>query len=335
MRKQYDDDERPSGFWRFVRGVLVALIVCVGAVAVLSVFVLPPPQSPAPEPVAADTGPEVVSGIEVSTAPAYSSPSDSGSTTGAPAPEMDLPDLADLSGPAFMVNAVPFEPAPDTPLVAIVLDDTAANPLLHEFLFTAGLPLTVGIVAGGGGDRETANAARGAGLEVVAQLPLTRQGQSSGAGLEYGLTESEAADRTFTMMQRLPMAVAASRPLTASSPPNASVLRGMVATLTPLGFAYVDHGVAQGDRSTFVAAGLDMPVGVSRHIIPAGAGAGDVAAVLDAAAAEAARRGGAVVFASPGEQLVLALQLWGGEGSGNLARLAPLSAVILRQGGGL
>jgi hypothetical protein len=45
------------------------------------------------------------------------------------------------------------------------------------------------------------------------------------------------------------------------------------------------------------------------------------------------RRGATVVFATPGEQLLLALQLWGGEGSGSAARLAPLSAVIRHQNG--
>ncbi len=84
MRKRFDDeDERPGGFWRFVRGVVFALVVSVGAVAALSVYVLPPPEppAPAPEPVEAEAGPEIVSGIEVATTPAYT-----GSSTGATGP---------------------------------------------------------------------------------------------------------------------------------------------------------------------------------------------------------------------------------------------------------
>ena len=339
MRKRFDDeDERPGGFWRFVRGVLLALVVSVGAVVALSVYVLPPPAPPAPEPVEAETGPEMISGIEVATTPAYTGAT-TGATTGAsgpdaPAAQPETLDPIELPGPAFSVNAVPFEAEPGTPLVAVVLDDTASDPLLHGMLFSVKLPLTVGVIAGGGGDRVTADAARKAGFEVVAQLPLVRQGQSGGAGLEYGLSEDEAADRTLTLIQRLPMAVAVSRPLAAVAPPNASVLRGMLSVLAPLGFAYVDHGVAPEDRSTAAAAGLGGIVGVSRHTIPAGASAAEILAVLDLAAADAARRGGAVVFAPPGEQLILALQLWGGEGSTSLARLAPLSAVIRRQRGG-
>jgi polysaccharide deacetylase 2 family uncharacterized protein YibQ len=164
-------------------------------------------------------------------------------------------------------------------------------------------------------------------------LPLVRQGESGGAALEYGLSEAEAAERTLTLMQRLPMAMAVARPLSAPARPNASVQRGMAATLEPLGFAYVDHGVAPGDRSTFGVAGMAIPLGVSRFTIPAGASAAEVVAALDLAAADAVQRGTAVVFAVPGEQLFLALQLWGGEGSANAARLAPLSAVIRRQNG--
>lgn len=328
MRRRFDDeDERPHWLWRFVRGVVVALVISAGAVAVLSIYVLPPPEPPPPEPAEAETGPEMVSGIEVATTPAYTAPN-------APAAEPETLGPIALPGPAFSVNAAPFEAPPETPLLAVVLDDTASDPLLHGVLFAADLPLTVGVVAGGGGDRETAAAAREAGLEVVAQLPLAGQGQSGGAGLEYGLPEGEAADRTLTLIQRLPMAVAASRPLTAGTPPNTSVLRGILSVLSPLGFAYVDHSVAPGDGSPAEAAGMGGIVGVSRFTIPPGADAADVVAVLDRAAADAARRGGAVVFAVPGEQLVLALQLWGGEGSGSLARLAPLSAVIRRQRGG-
>ncbi len=338
MRKRFDDeDERPGGFWRFVRGVLLALVVSVGAVVALSVYVLPPPEPPAPpapEPVEAETGPEMISGIEVATTPAYTGATTGASGPDAPAAQPETLDPIEMPGPAFAVNAVPFEAEPGTPLVAVVLDDTASDPLLHGMLFSVKLPLTVGVIAGGGGDRVTADAARKAGFEVVAQLPLVRQGQSGGAGLEYGLPENEAADRTLTLIQRLPMAVAVSRPLAAAAPPNASVLRGMLSVLAPLGFAYVDHGVALEERSTAAAAGLGGIVGVSRHTIPAGASAAEILAVLDLAAADAARRGGAVVFAAPGEQLILALQLWGGEGSTSLARLAPLSAVIRRQRGG-
>ena len=341
VRKRIDhEDERPGGFWRFVRGVVVALVVSIGAVAVLSLYLLEPPKPPAPEPAgsetAAETGPELVSGVEVATTPAYTAPAGSAGSD-APASQAAQPgafDPIELPGPAFTVNAVPFEAEPGTPLVAVVLDDTASDPRLHPLLFSTDLPLTVGVIAGAGGDRETASAARAAGFEVVAQLPLTGPGQANGAGLEYGLPEAEAADRTLTLIQRLPMAVAASRPLAAPAPPNAAVLRGMLSVLSPLGFAYLDHGVAPEDASTAEAADPGAIVGVSRHTIAAGAGAAEILAVLDRAAADAVRRGAAVVFAVPGEQLILALQLWGGEGSAGVARLAPLSAAIRRQSGG-
>ena len=162
--------------------------------AVLSVYVLPP-QPPAPEPIKADTGPEMISGIEVATTPAC--------TAAVPTPEPEILAAVELSGPAFSVNAIPFDSEPETPLVAVVLDDTAPNPALQELLFSIGVPLTVGVIAGGGGDRETASAARAAGFEAVAQLPLARQGQSGGSGLEYGLPEAESAARTLILMQRL------------------------------------------------------------------------------------------------------------------------------------
>jgi polysaccharide deacetylase 2 family uncharacterized protein YibQ len=308
--------------------------------------VLPPPElpPPAPESAEAPTVPQVINGIEVSNEPAYSG----GSATEAAAPVPAPPDTGtqataeegvlapvELSGPAFSINAEPFDAAAaEKPLVAVILADTASNPFLHEMLFSIRLPLTVGVVAGGGGDSETAAAARAAGFEVVAELPVATPGAATGAMLEYGMDEAGAAIRTLTLMQRLPMAVAASRAQTAIELPGPAVLKGIVDTLMPLGFAYVDHGLAPGARSTFAASGLDMPIGVSRFSIPPGASPAQIISILDRAAADAVERGGAVVFAPPDEQVLLALQLWGDAGAGNVAALAPLSAVIRRQNSG-
>ncbi|HUF85897.1 MAG TPA: divergent polysaccharide deacetylase family protein [Thermohalobaculum sp.] len=341
MRRRFDDeDERPSWVWRLVKGVLAGAIVSGLAVAALSLVVLPPPAPPPPPAQSAgaeaDGSPAVIDGIEVATRPAYfgAATTDSEPATG------DAAGPIELSGAALVVNAAPFEAAPAAPLVAVVLDDAAANPLLHETLFAIDMPLTIGVVAGSGGDRVTAEAARAAGFEVVAQLPLAEPGAAEGAALEYGLPAEEAAERTLLLLRRLPMAVAATRPLAAPAPPNASVLEGMLDALGPLGFAYLDHGVAPGTASAVVSDGLERIVGVSRFTIPAGASAAEAHATLDRAAAEAAQSGAAVVVAAVDEQVLLALQLWGGEGvvsaegAVDVAQLAPLSAVIRRQNGG-
>ena len=369
-----DDEQRPGWFWKFVRGVLIAILVSAAAIAALSIYVLPPPELP-PEPEVAEqpAGPEMIGGIEVSKEPAYTNPAASDQAASEPAtteantneaattetgtPETGIPETvttesgsteqpvqqaADqtgtlepvvLSGPALTVNSEPFDATDDLPLVAVILIDTAANPLLHEVLFSVKLPLTIGVVAGGGGDRETATAARAAGFEVVAELPVAAQGASGGAALEFGMAEEEVATRTLTMMQRLPMAVGALRGQ-AVPPLDYAVLRGILEALTPLGFGYVDHGVAPGSSSPAKAAREDAFVGVSSFRIPTGASAAEVISGLDLAAADAVKKGGAVVLAVPDEQVILALQLWGEGGVGNLARLGPLSAVIRRQNGG-
>jgi len=333
-----DEDKRKRWFRGFLWGTVVSVGASAAAIVVLSVFVLPPPELP-PEP-EVSTGPTMINGIEVSDAPAYtdagtaeSGEADAGGATDAPS-EAEAPvGPVELSGPALVVNAVPFQADPETPLVAVVLDDINGVPQLQDALFTLKMPLTVGVVVGDGGDRETASAARKAGLEVLAQLRLERQGGASSGGLEYGMPEDEATKRTLTLIQRLPMAVAVSRPLASIAPPNATLLRGMKDALTPLGFAYVDNGLAPGEETLATRTGADAIVGLSYFTIPAGADAAAAHAVLDEAAAAAAEQGAAVVFAVPSEDLVLALDLWGGAGSVNVAALAPLSAAVLRQQG--
>ncbi len=327
-----DEEERRAGWWgRFWRGAIFSVLVCAVAIWALSVYVLPPPKEPMPESDAvADASPKVIAGIEVSDSPAYSAPAETESA------QTDLEPIGpiELAGPALTVNATAFSIDAATPLVAVVLDDSAADPLLHPAMFALDLPLTVGVIAGKDGDRVTAKTAWDAGYEVVAELPLVDQGQGGGVMLEYGMPQEEATTRAIALMQRLPMAVAASRPLSAAVPPDAEVLGGIDSALAPHGFGYVDIVVGPEDASMTENAGLISRVGVSRFIIPAGASAADAHSILDLAAADAMKRGGAVVYAKPGEQVFLALQLWGGEGSEGVARLAPLSAVISRQFGG-
>lgn len=328
MARKLEVDEGGSGWlWRFVKGVVVAVVLC-GLVAVgLSLFVLPPAEPP-PAPATSDqpAKPEMIAGIEVSQTPAYSQPADAvpAQSPGA------LPPIA-LSGPALAVNAVPFEADNETPLVAVVLDDTAAKPLLHELIFAQELPLTVGVVAGRDGDGVTAEGARSAGMEVLAELPIARPGVAMGDELVYGLPEEEAMRRADLLMRRVPMAVAASQPMAENIPPDASVLLGIGAALQPHGFGWLDKDVALMDAAPGKAAGLPVPVAASRFAVPEGADLAAVLQVLDAAAEDAKIRGAAVVLAPPSEAVMGAMQLWSSTGA---AKLAPLSAAIRRLSAG-
>jgi len=326
MRKKWqDDDDRPGWFWKFVRGVLASVLVCGFAIAAISLFVLPPAELPPEKPAAeAPTEPTEIGGIEVSKEPAYST----AAPAGVPVEEASSPIA--LDGPALQVNAAAFAADAQVPLVAVVLDDTAAYPLLRPLWLALTVPVTVGVVAGRDGDRETAEAARKAGFEVVAQLPLVPAGAALGDDLEYGMPEPEATRRAEALMQRLPMAIAASRPKSAGRPPSGPVLTGINAALAPHGYAYLDQGVEMQDSAPGKIAGMTVPVAASRYVIEAEDDLLAAIAALDAAAADAVIRGGAVVVATPSETLFGALLLWGGEGTDNAAKLAPLSAVMGR-----
>ncbi len=135
-------------------------------------------------------------------------------------------------------------------------------------------------------------------------------------------------------MRRLPMAVAAARPMATPAPPGHVVLGGILEALGPLGFAWLEHGVGPDGAPSLATDGVDRIVAVSRFTIPAGATAAEAHAVIDRAAAHAAESGAAVVLAKAEEPVLLALQLWGGDEAETSAQLAPLSAVIRRQNGG-
>jgi polysaccharide deacetylase 2 family uncharacterized protein YibQ len=357
-----DDETEGHWFFKFLRGAIAGAIICVVALIALSLFVLPPAELPPPVESAADSGPKVVDGIEVATAPvpaeivagaaapqagtgqagtgevgagqAANPAPEATAAPAAPAPIDIAASPALLAGPALEVNAAPFEAPEGMPLVAVVLDDTAADPLLLDALFSVKLPLTIGVVAGRDGDREVATRARAAGMEVVAQLPLAAPGQGGGTALEPGLTPGEAGTRTEALIQRLPMAVAASRPLAAPGLPDPATLQGMAAPVAAFGYAYLDHGVSPGEQSLLGVMGLGLSLGTSRYVLPAGSDPARILVTLDQAATDAGPGGGAVILAAPSQTLLDALLLWGGEGSVSAGALAPLSAVIARQGAG-
>ena len=342
MKRVYDDeDERPNWVWRLVKGIFAGAVVSGVAVAAVSIYVLPPPAPPppAPEEEQADAGePRIVDGIEVASRPAYFGLEESDQPADAAEGDQALgqaePSAApdgpiELEGPALVVNAAAFEAAPGVPLVAVVIDDAGASPMLHESLFALDMPLTIGVLSGGPGDDVTAEAARAAGFEVVAQLPIA-VGEAEGAALEYNIPAAEAADRAGLLMRRLPMAVAAARPLATPVPLDGRTLEGVMEELGPLGFAWLEHGVAAGGSAALPESGLDAIFAVSRFTIPAGMAAAEAHGVLDRAAAAAARSGAAVVMAAAEEPVLLALQLWADAAE---ARMAPLSAVIRRQNG--
>lgn len=339
MKRRYDDeDERPNWMWRLVKGIIAGAIVSAAAVAAISIYVLPPPAPPPVETVEVDTGPKIVDGIEVASKPAYFGISEEGASRPAAEATGEADDDAavpvgpiELSGPALVVNAVPFDAPPDKPLVAVVIDDAGADPMLHESLFALDLPLTIGVVSGGAGDTVTARNARDAGFEVVAELPFAAPGEAEGAALEYNLPAEEAAARTELLMRRLPVAVAAAQPLAAPAPPSPKMLGAMMEVLGPLGFAWLEHGIAPGSPSSIGGSGLDAIFGVSRFSIPSGTRGAEAHGILERAAGAAAESGAAVVMAAAEEEILLAVQLWA---SGDKARLAPLSAVIRRQNGG-
>lgn len=342
MKRYYDDeDRRPNWALRLVKGILVGAVVSGTAVAAISIFVLPPP-APHPKMAEQASGPKMIDGIEVASEPAYFGTTDATAQDAGAAPGAHTTAAADaagadavgpvqLSGPALVVNAAAFQPAAGKPLVAVVLDDVAADPMLHDRVFGLKLPVTIGVVCGGPGDQATARAARAAGYEVVAELPIMAGGASAGAALEYDLTSDQAAERTALLMRRLPMAVAATS-APATMPPGNALAQGIMKALGPFGFAYLARDRRSGAAAP-AASGLDRITAVSDFSIPAKATAAQAHAVLDHAAAEAAKSGGAVVMAAADRQVLLALELWAGS-TGGVAQLAPLSAVVKRLNGG-
>lgn len=371
MQKDWAEEEEGGGskvgwFLNCLWGGVVAVVVCGGIAAAISLMLPPPEPRDWSKP---DPGPVVIDGIEVSSEPAYSGSGSGDAQEGAepdavastgdgeaaaagdqpatPAPitptlaadgTPSIARLEALGGFAISVNAMPFELPADmpleTPLVAVVIGNAGANPAIQAELLTLPYPATVGIVAGEPGDEETASAAQAIGLEVVAELPILAAGEGHGVLLEEGLPVDEVVGRTLVMMERLPMAVAGTWAETTGAKLDGPLLQGIGKALGAYGFAYLDRGVPPGEASEAELMEFPTLVAVSHFAIPAAAAAPEVQSALDAVAEAAAARGGAVVFVPAETAALQAVQQWLDAGAAKNLRVAPLSVVISRLAAG-
>ncbi len=238
-----------------------------------------------------------------------------------------------LSGPAFEVNARPFQTPAGAPLLAVVLEDAATGSIKPEALALMTMPLTFAVRADSQDARAFGMAAREAGHEVLAELPMLRE---DGAVPKLGeLSPNAAPDELEALTQQhlasLDMAIGATAPDGAKLLLDRLAMAAVMAPVSEHGFAYLDLRAGIGSAAERIAGEAGVAYAASNRFVDAGATEEQIYQLLEGASFQARRKGTAIVTITASPEALKALVRWGLERGGQDVWFAPLSAVMKRQ----
>lgn len=244
--------------------------------------------------------------------------------------------VIELAGPALKVNARVFDAPPNAPLMAVVLEDPARGAIAANAMALLTMPLTFAVRPDRAGAQDLADAARAAGHEILAQLPLSapKDGEQptslfAGAASPQGLSTV-----TQNYLADLGSAIGATVPSDAPVLNDQSAMEAILAPLAPHGFAYLDLKSGIGSTGRRISESSGFEYAESNRYAGPEATEEQIYQILDGAAFQARRKGTAIVSVAASSAALKAVVRWGLERGGQEVWFAPLSAVIARQKAG-
>ncbi|MEM7505994.1 MAG: divergent polysaccharide deacetylase family protein [Pseudomonadota bacterium] len=306
------------------------------------------PEEVVPDEAEASPEPEPVEDVvEIVTAPEAAepeAPEEPEAETGQAETETDLalapaeaePEpVAEDTGPAWLVNAIPFEAAGDTPLIGLILERPGNNDVTPEQIFALSLPVTLAIVPDGAPATTLGKQAHEAGFEVIAHLPMEPRGAIDPGpdALRVEMSSEEAVLQTRRLIARLPDAVAASNFMGSKATESEALMQAVIGTLNEDGVAFIDSRTSPRSKAFGVAETLGGRFARNSRFIPEEVTPDQAYRLLERAADEARQRGGTVLIGPANRDMLLGLQRWALERNGKKARLAPISAILRLEGG--
>ncbi len=247
----------------------------------------------------------------------------------AEAPQVEEPAFQ-LQGPALTLNAAPFEPREDLPLIAVILNDAGESPLAVETLLSLPMPLTMGIAPRSEADVDLAAEAKLAGYEVLAQFPISDGAENANALLRADMSDVEVAEQVERKMAELWMSIGAASLPEGSVGLDERLLRSVVVVLERNGFAFVNPDAASFEAGLNMAQAVGVAYAGQTRDIAADATEEEVYEALERAAADAQSEGQLIVSGPPTRAMLAGVLKWHLERDRRSAQLAPLSAVIRR-----
>ncbi|MEM1298759.1 MAG: divergent polysaccharide deacetylase family protein [Pseudomonadota bacterium] len=244
-----------------------------------------------------------------------------------PVPEISLP------GPAVEVNARAFDAPANAPLLAVVLEDPGSAGLAPGAMALLTMPLTFAVRPDRDGAVELAGAARSAGHEVLAQLPLVAPDGNVETPTSFSRATSpeDLANATRRALAGLEVAIGATTPTGSTIVNDRRAMEAILAPLGENGFAYLDLKSGIGSTAQRISEAGGFAYAESNRYAEGSADENEIYQMLDGAAFQARRQGTAIVTVGATSDALKAIVRWGLERGGQEVWFAPLSAVIARR----
>ncbi|MFK7944277.1 MAG: divergent polysaccharide deacetylase family protein [Paracoccaceae bacterium] len=288
------------------------------------------PEAPVPDPVVGAelptaTAPETLETPEIAEPPEVEVPV----VVAALAPVREI----SLAGPAVQVNARTFEAPVGAPLMAVVLEDPGLTGISPDALALLTMPLTFAVRPDRDDAKQLAGAARLAGHEVLAQLPLPSAGGADPIPNLFDAAQSpeDLANIAQNYLAELDVAIGATAPAGASLLNDRRAMEAILAPLAAHGFAYLDLRSGIGSVAQRISGNAGFEYAESNRYADVEATEEQIYQMLDGAAFQARRKGTAIVSVGATSAALKAVVRWGLERGGQEVWFAPLSAVIARQ----
>lgn len=226
--------------------------------------------------------------------------------------------------PSFAANARDFDAPKGAPLMAVVLEDPGRGGVQPDALALLTMPLTVAVRPDRSGAGVLAGAARAAGHEVLAQLPL----EDAGVAANRPQVLADAARNHLADMTE---AIGATVPASAPLLQDQAALEAILTPLARDGFTYLDLASGVGSAARRISQSAGFAYAESNRYAGPEATEEQIYEVLDGAAFQARRRGTAIVSVAASQAALKAVVRWGLERGGQEVWFAPLSAVVARR----
>ncbi len=248
-------------------------------------------------------------------------------------PEIDAARV-DLR-PAWQRHAAPSYNAPGQPVIAIVIDDLGMNPTTVARAVDLEGPLTLSFLPYAKGIARSVVAARDAGHEVLAHIPMEPLNPAQRPGpntLKLSQSPRELRWRLSWALDRVPGSVGISNHMGSKFTADTSAMSLVLAEVKQRGMLYLDSLTIETSRGAPLADQMGMPF-LQRDIFidHRAADKGSVLTQLEKLKGLALKRGYAVGIGHPHESTFAALEEWLPHLDQTQIALVPVSVIAARE----
>jgi uncharacterized protein len=209
-------------------------------------------------------------------------------------------------------NPVPFHPAKGAGRVAIIIDDMGASMQDLKALLSIDVPLTFSVIPSLAHAKGVAEAAHGAGAEVMVHMPMEPEGypkqRMEQIGLLVAMDDQEIANRVTGYFGSVPFAVGANNHMGSRFTQDADKMEAVLKVLKAKGMFFVDSKTSPASVGAQVARQLGVKSASRQVFLDNVQSEAAIGKQLEQVAAVARKKGTAIAICHPHPATIRALK---------------------------